>query len=681
VLTKRMISQFGLVGCLLAVLALVDIAPRVVWAQSLTLEPIASDLGRPVDITHAGDSSGRLFIVLQGGQIVIHDDGGVLETPFLDINAKVSCCRERGLLGLAFHPDYATNGLFYVNYTDTSGDTVIARYAVSSDPNSADAGSEQVLLSVPQPQSNHNGGQLRFGPDGYLYIAMGDGGGAGDPGDRAQDLSTLLGKMLRIDVDGGTPYAIPPDNPPFVGVSDPLPEIWAYGLRNPWRFSFDRLTGDLFIADVGQGDREEIDFQPAGSLGGENYGWRLMEGSECFNPSSGCNGDGSLVLPVIEYDHSGGDCSVTGGYRYGGDQLPPLAGLYLYADFCSGRIWTAEQAGAGWTSFEALDTAEQFTTFGEDQAGELYVAQLTQGGAVYRIGFTNPGDNDGDRRADLLWRNLDTGSAVVWRMEGFERKAARSIGAPDPVWQVRGLADFNADAKTDILWRNASSGNVVVWRMDGFTRTGAATIGSASLNWRIVGTGDFDGDDRDDILWRDTTNGNTVIWKMEDLDRAAVRGLGPVPEVWAVAGVGDFDADATSDILWRNTANGTVVAWKMENLARQSSAAIGGADLTWQVRGVGKFDRDGHSDILWQNTANDRTVIWQVKDFSRQSTTLIGAPSAAWRVSGLGDTDGDGQSDVIWRRTGGEIAIWRIDDLAIGDARTLDTVPPVWQVQ
>ena len=359
------------------------VAPAPAGAQSIALSPVLTGLARPLGITHAGDGSGRLFIVLQGGRILVHD--GATTSEFLNISSLVLCCGERGLLGLAFHPNYASNGFFYVNYVDASNRTVIARYSVSANPNVANAASGVPLLTVAHPFENHKGGQLKFGPDGYLYIGLGDGGSAGDPGNRAQNMGLLLGKMLRIDVDGGSPYVIPADNP-FVTTQGALPEIWALGLRNPWRFSFDRETGDLFIADVGQGSREEVNFQPGTSNGGENYGWRLMEGSACFNPSSGCN-NGSLTLPVIEYTHSVG-CSVTGGYRYRGIQYPQFVGTYVYGDFCSGVIWgSTTPSGPGpWPNTVLLDTSLNISSFGEDEAGELYVAHMSDtAGAIYRI--------------------------------------------------------------------------------------------------------------------------------------------------------------------------------------------------------------------------------------------------------------------------------------------------------
>jgi len=362
---------------------------------TIQLQQIASGLISPVTVTNANDNSGRLFIVQQPGQILILINGTVLPTPFLDIHDLVSCCGEQGLLGLAFHPDYASNGFFYLDYTDVNGNTKVVRYTVSeSDPNIADRNSAFPILSQMQPFSNHNGGQLAFGPDGYLYIGLGDGGSGGDPQENAQNLQIWLGKILRVDVNGddfpGDPdrnYAVPPDNP-FVGNPDALDEIWAYGVRNPWRFSFDRVTGDLLIGDVGQGSWEEIDFQPAASPGGENYGWDVLEGMHCYEdqPPGSCDQflNGGSTLPVLEYSHSLG-CSVTGGYRYRGQLYPQLEGIYFYSDYCSGRIWGAvRQENGTWLSQELLDTQLFVSTFGADEFGEIYVANLS-GGAVYHI--------------------------------------------------------------------------------------------------------------------------------------------------------------------------------------------------------------------------------------------------------------------------------------------------------
>lgn len=353
----------------------------------LTLEEIAR-VTQPVAIAHAGDH--RLFITEQPGRIVIHDGTRVLPTPFLDIRSLVLAGGERGLLGLAFHPRYRENGFFFVNYTDRRGDTVVARYSVSAaDPNIADPGTALVILLIQQPFGNHNGGQIKFGPDGYLYIGMGDGGSAGDPFNHAQNLESLLGKMLRIDIDRTLPgiqYAIPEDNP-FRNHPIARREIWSLGLRNPWRFTFDRINGDMFTADVGQNMWEELNFQPGTSIGGENYGWRIMEGAHCFSPAANCN-TGGLVFPILEYGRQDG-CSVTGGYRYRGSRHPRMRGLYFYGDYCSGKIWAATQQGDGsWTTEVVLQTNLNITTFGEDSTGELYVAD--HNGAVYRMSDDAP---------------------------------------------------------------------------------------------------------------------------------------------------------------------------------------------------------------------------------------------------------------------------------------------------
>jgi glucose/arabinose dehydrogenase len=349
----------------------------------LALQTVSNQLAFPVDLgTPPGDD--RLFVVEKQGRIRIIQDGSLLPQAFLDITSQVSSGGEQGLLGLAFHPDYAVNRRFVVNYTDLSGDTHIAEFMVSVDPNRADAASERLILGVDQPFANHNGGQVAFGPDGYLYVGLGDGGDRGDPLENAQSLATLLGKLLRIDLDAGFPYGIPPDNP-FAATAAARAEIWSYGLRNPWRFSFDRLAGDLYLGDVGQNEFEEIDVSPAaeGSGRGANYGWDILEGDSCFEPPSGCDRTG-LVPPAVQYDHGEG-CSVTGGYVYRGSAIPALQGVYFYSDFCSGRVRSFRYENGAATEereWPAL-AAGSVTSFGQDDAGELYI--LTSAGSVYRI--------------------------------------------------------------------------------------------------------------------------------------------------------------------------------------------------------------------------------------------------------------------------------------------------------
>ena len=357
--------------------------PPLVWGlsgkpaasnNSIDLQAIVKhSFSKPIFLTASPDDTNRLFVVEQEGHILIVQGDSVLPTPFLDITGKLSTGGERGLLGLAFHPRFSSNGRLFVNYTRAQDRaTVIAEYRVSSNPNQVTL-DESVLLVIPQPYGNHNGGMITFGPDHYLYIGMGDGGSSGDPQNYAQNRNVLLGKFLRIDVNQHPPYGIPPDNP-FVKEHG-RPEIFALGLRNPWRFSFDRKTGDLWAGDVGQNAWEEIDVIKVG----KNYGWRLLEGTHCFHPKTNCRQVPHLVDPVTEYAHEQGRCSVTGGYVYRGKKIPDLAGTYVFGDFCSGEIW-------GYRNGETQilqSTDWQISSFGEDRDGELYV--VGYGGEIFRI--------------------------------------------------------------------------------------------------------------------------------------------------------------------------------------------------------------------------------------------------------------------------------------------------------
>ncbi len=370
-----------------------DAAPFDPSAFAVGFEPVADGFEQPVHVADAGDGSGRLFVVERAGRIRIVRDGEVEAESFLDIVDIVeSGGTEQGLLSVAFHPDYPENGSFFVGYTaregEGAGDNRVARYRVSADdPDRADPASGEVLLSVPDPFPNHNGGLVMFGPDGYLYVGLGDGGAAGDPRENAENPDALLGKILRLDVDAAgedRPYGIPEDNP-FADGEGGQPEVWAYGLRNPWRFSFDRENGDLWIADVGQNAYEEVNHQPGDSTGGENYGWDLMEGAHCFEEEE-CDlavDELRLVLPVAEYDHDLG-ISVTGGYAYRGEAVPALRGVYLYADFGTGFLWGLGRDEAGdWVTTEPVETGLNVSSFGEDAAGELYVTAFD--GTLYRV--------------------------------------------------------------------------------------------------------------------------------------------------------------------------------------------------------------------------------------------------------------------------------------------------------
>ncbi len=397
-----------------AIFAVVLVSGTLIWPASLPVshvaagdptavqlvaQPFLSGFSAPLYVTHAGDGSGRLFVVEQAGRIQLVKNGVKQATPFLDISSLVSYVAggERGLYTIAFHPLYVSNGFFYVNYARASsdpnelGDIVLARYHVSANPDVADPASAQIVLVVPHhTYSNHNGGTVAFGPDGYLYLSIGDGGSGGDPNGNGQNTHVLLAKLLRLDVNpvhlaGNTTYVIPSTNPFYGNAAAGLPEIWAYGLRNPWRYSFDLPTGQLFIGDVGQNLFEEVDVEPVATAG-LNYGWNTMEGNHCYNPATGCTMTG-LTLPALEYPHPDGsgngaaNCAVTGGFVYRGTRYPPLVGLYLYADYCSGRIWALDQPtpGGAWRNTLLLQAPYFINSFGEDQSGELYFTTLGSG--------------------------------------------------------------------------------------------------------------------------------------------------------------------------------------------------------------------------------------------------------------------------------------------------------------
>jgi len=475
------------------------------------LQQLAHGLDPVTSVTHAGDD--RVFLTLRPGRIVIFSGGAVKPQAFLDIHGLVNDNGEGGLLSVAFHPHFAENGFLFVNYTNSDLNTVIARYHVSANPDQADAASGRILLTIPQPFDNHKGGQLQFGPDGYLYIGMGDGGSAFDPACRAQRTDNLLGKMLRIDVDQNVStapfYGIPVDNP-FRGPGDPPDEIWATGLRNPWRFSFDHQTGDLWIGDVGQGLREEVDFQPVTSHGGENYGWKVMEGTLCSTtdacPAStpACN-SAAYTLPVLEYAHNP-HCSITGGYVYRGNALPQLRGAYVFGDFCSGVLWAAFRQGGGFTVQNIAGTLPNLITFGQDKNGELYLATLD--GGLYRLNGQAPVGH----AADLV--GLYDSQASVFQLKAANRQGGAvtvvHFGPKRNRW-IPLAGDWDGNGKTTPgFYDPANSTFRLKNSLQGNATDILLKVSSPSNNVLPV-VGDWDGDGKDTVGLYDVTTGKFFL--------------------------------------------------------------------------------------------------------------------------------------------------------------------------
>ena len=664
-------------------------------APAITLQEIASGFQTPVELVNSGDGSGRMFVVEQGGTIKVLSAGIVSATPFLDVSSIIASGGERGLLGLAFHPQYSSNRAFYVYYTRAGdGALTIARYLRSAtDPLSADSRSGSVILTIPHPNyQNHNGGHLAFGPDGYLYIGTGDGGGGGDPDQNGQKLTTLLAKMLRISVTGGTGYSIPATNPYASSNcnagANPCPEIWAFGLRNPWKFSFDRSNGDLFIGDVGQGLYEEVSYVPAGSAGGKNFGWNVYEGTRCYSATS-CSIASGLAPhtpPIIEYGHDNtdfGGFSITGGYRHRGTKSTALNGYYFYGDFSSQRLWVAKpNANGTWTPEFSQIAPSSISSFGEDEAGELYLVGYGTGkiyaikGATLPVTPKAPGDLNGDGKSDLIVQSAD-GTVRAWLMDGTVIAAAANLLLSDPNWTITHTADFNGDGRADILWRN-TNGAVTLWLMNGSTVTSAVGILGADPNWRVSHVGDFNGDGRADILWRNT-NGAVTVWLMNGSAITSTAGLIGADANWRVSHVGDFNGDGKADLLWRNT-NGAVTLWLMNGSAITSTAGLIGADANWSVSHLGDFNGDGKADLLWRNT-NGAVTMWLMNGATTNTSAgLIGA-DANWRVSHISDLNGDGKSDLIWRNLNGSITAWVMNGTAasatagLTGAGTLKVVP------
>ena len=679
---------------------------------SIAATRVASGLNGALFATAPPGDTGRLFIVQQTGAIRILDinTGQLLATPFL--NVAVDSSGERGLLGLAFDPDYATNGFFYIYRTvaGSSPHNVVERYHVSADPNVADPASTPIIDLGSLSASNHNAGWIGFGPDDNLYIATGENNNPAN----AQTLSNLLGKILRIDVHAGTPYAIPADNP-FVGTAGARGEIFALGLRNPFRDSFDRATGDFFVADVGQNAFEEIN----SGISGANYGWPAAEG-----PSS----NPAFTNPIFSYDHTVGQ-AVIGGYVYRGSGSEGLQGQYFYADEVVGKVFTLRFNGSAWVSTERTSqitpnagAINHPSSFGEDGRGNLYLVDLD--GDIFRLtpqlvsldqgdSLTGNGGDDilfagsgndllvGGAGNDTLTGNdgIDTaqyfgtrGNYQITRHPGsvYTVHDLRS-GSPDGTDTLFGIeklqfsdsvfggtvaSDFNGDGMSDIVWRN-DAGVTAIWDMNDTAILHGNSLGTVPTNWTIAGTGDFNGDGNSDLLWRNDA-GNTAIWAMNDGVILHANSLGNVPLNWHIEGTGDFNGDGMSDIVWRNDA-GVVAIWDIDDGTIIQGNSLGAVPLNWSIAGIGDFNGDDKSDFLWRNDAGV-TAIWDMDDGTVIGGGSLGEVPLNWHIEGTGDFNGDHKSDILWRNDAGLVAVWDMDDTTFIGGGAVASAPANWHI-
>ena len=615
---------------ILLLLCLSPAASALAAPPAVTLTEVASGLASPVEVVNARDASNRLFIVEQAGKIKVRKDGVVLATPFLDLTAAglISCCGERGLLGLAFHPQYRANGAFYIYYTAaTTGALTIARVLRGANPDVADASSLVPILSIPHPvNANHNGGRLAFGPDGHLYAGTGDGGSGGDPDRNGQNTGNLLGKLLRIAVDGGTGYTIPASNP-FPGSTcarGQCPEIFHYGLRNPWKFSFDRQGGDLYIGDVGQGAWEEVDFLPAGTAGGKNFGWGVFEGDACFNDNyfgaaGACAGLANHTRPILTYDHGGaGGISITGGYVYRGHKSAPLRGYYIYADYGSKRIWAARQSSPGVWQNDVLvppqATISSISSFAEDEAGELYVVDLGNG-KLWRIDGPGPAfsvvnDWNRDGREDIILRNSRSGAAFAWYMNDTRLLQDDALFGTPLNWTIAAAGDFNGDGNPDLVIREANTGAAYIWLFNGSAFVGDVPLFNVDPSWEIVATGDVNGDGNIDLIMRNRDTGVAFAWLMSGTAIVGSQFLFAIDPEWEIVAAGDVNGDGQLDIVYRSKTNGAAFVWFLNRGAFVSEAPFFNVDPIWELAQMGDFDGDGRLDIVLRHKGNGTAFVW-----------------------------------------------------------------------
>ncbi len=595
------------------------------------LQPFLSGFNSPLLLTNAKDGTKRLFVVQQGGIIKVIQPGSTMPIDFINISSKIVSGGERGLLGLAFHPQFASNGYFFVNYTRFGdGATVIARYKATNNNTIGDPNSERIVLTIAQPFANHNGGMIEFGPDGNLYIGMGDGGLGNDPGNRAQNINELLGKFLRItpnvaEVSINPAYTIPPDNP-FVG-RDGADEIYAVGLRNPFRWSFDRGgTRQLWAGDVGQGVIEEVDIITKGG----NYGWRVYEGTQCTNLDPALCNPANYVAPIFQYDHSNGRCSVTGGYVYRGTQGNLPTGAYVYGDFCTGEIWMSTGGGQ---PLLLQDTTRNISSFGEDEDGEIYVVGF--GGTVDKIVRAQASaDFDGDFKTDFaVFRPANNVWYVLNSSDNSVRSQQFGVNGDIPTPE-----DFDGDNITDISVFRPSNG--FWYRLNSSNNTFSSVQFGA--NGDIPVAGDYDGDAKADFVVFRPTNG--VWYRLSSSNNAfsavqfGANGDKPV--------AGDYDGDGKYDIVVWRPSDG--VWYRLNSTNNAFSAVQFGAN--GDIPAQGDFDGDGRIDQTVFRPSNNVWYTLRSSNSGFQATQF----GTNGDVPAVGDYDGDGRSDIaVFRPNGG----------------------------
>jgi len=626
--------------CLAALLSVAVTAQETVNIRVLL--NYITGLSSPVLITNAGDGSRRLFIVERGGAIKVANAGSSQTAGFMNITSKVLSGSERGLLGLAFHPDFKNNHYFFVNYTrQPDGATVVARYTANASLTSGDPNSERILMTIPQPFANHNGGMIAFGPDGNLYIGMGDGGSGNDPGNRAQNINELLGKFLRITPDVATPpaaqpYSIPADNP-YVGVAG-ADEIYAIGVRNPWRWSFDRGgTHQLWAGDVGQSAREEVDII---TLGG-NYGWRVYEGTQCTGLDPSLCTPANYLPPVFDYGRGGGGCAVTGGYVYRGANRALPDGTYIYSDYCTGDIdvWYANQ------SIHLLDTARSIVSFGEDEAGEFYIVGL--GGTIDKVlpERTNA-DFDADGATNVSVFRPSTSSWYTFNQNNFSSTQVQfGVSSDTPVPE-----DYDGDNKADQAVFRSSAGQWYVRR----STNGSVGVFAWGVNGDIPVTGEFTGDKKADLTVFRPSNGYWYTYSPAD-GATVFTNFGLNGDIPTAA---DYDGDERTDIAVFRPSQGR---WYVRN-SRTSDVSVYQFGAMGDIPTQGDFDNDGKADIA---VFRPSSGVWYILQ-SGNGNVRVESFGVSTDTPAVGDYDGDGKDDIaVFRSGSGTWYIMRSSDQAM----------------